>query len=328
LVTFTMSMSMAAVGRAESVFTVKPLIIEQQKSVYATVQATDTTAARVRIAGTVVELDVDEGDTVTAGQVIARVRDSKLELELRAVDQRIQALASRVRLADVELKRARTLAKKGTISQARLDQAETAVTVLRRDLSAMRAERAVIVEREAEGRVMAPAAGRVLRVEVTSGKAVLAGETIATITADAYILRLELPERHARFIKQGDTVNLGRRDDRDDKATAAPGRIAGTVRQVYPEIRGGRVVADVEVAGLGDFFVGERVGILISVGQRRGFVVPQKYLVHRFGLTFVALEDAGEIVVQPGQPTPDGIEILSGLRAGDRLLLPAMSAKP
>ena len=34
-------------------------------------------------------------------------------------------------------------------------------------------------------------------------------------------------------------------------------------------------------------------------------------------MNFVRLNDGAEIVVQPGETRPDGVEILSGLRDGD-----------
>ena len=47
------------------------------------------------------------------------------------------------------------------------------------------------------------------------------------------------------------------------------------MRIVYPEIQGGRVVADVDVSGLGDYFVGERTRVYIDAGKRRAIVVPR-----------------------------------------------------
>ncbi len=59
--------------------------------------------------------------------------------------------------------------------------------------------------------MLAPAAGRVLKVPVTEGSVMMAGESVATIAANEYLLRLELPERHARFMKKGDPVRIGAR---------------------------------------------------------------------------------------------------------------------
>ena len=75
----------------------------------------------------------------------------------------------------------------------------------------MRSDRGVLEQQTSEGKVLASSAGRVLTVPVSIGRAVMLGETIATVTEDKYILRLQLPERHARFLRAGDTVQIGGR---------------------------------------------------------------------------------------------------------------------
>ena len=94
-------------------------------------------------------------------------------------------------------------------------------------------------------------------------------------------------------------------------------RREGRVRLVYPEIQGGRVIADVEVSGLGDYFVGERTRVYVTTGKRPAFVVPAAAVYQRAGASFVRVKGGAEVVVQAGEQTPDGLEILSGLRNGD-----------
>jgi multidrug efflux pump subunit AcrA (membrane-fusion protein) len=158
----------------------------------------------------------------------------------------------------------------------------------------------------------------VLAVRVTEGSEVLPGDVIATIAVDRYVLRLYLPERHARFIKEGDSVLVGARGLGPGAEVLGEGRI----RQVYPELKDGRVVADVEVSGLGDFFVGERVRVYVATGTRQAIIVPSEFLVRRFGLTYARLKGEGEAVVQTGLPADGGIEVLSGLKPGDVLVRP------
>ena len=74
------------------------------------------------------------------------------------------------------------------------------------------------------------------------------------------------------------------------------------MRLVYPEIQGGRVIADVEVPGLGDYFVGERTRVYIDTGMRRAIVVPAAYVYRRAGVNYVRLAGGDEVVVQPGEP--------------------------
>jgi membrane fusion protein, multidrug efflux system len=91
---------------------------------------------------------------------------------------------------------------------------------------------------------------------------------------------------------------------------------------VYPAIDQGRVTADVDVAGLGDYYVGERTRVYVATGTRPALVIPDGYLYRRFGVDYVKLEDGAEIVVQPGLPVEGGLEILSGLKAGDVVAKP------
>lgn len=300
--------------------------IDDLKSVFATVRSHDRIEARVRTPGTIATLKVERGDAVTAGQVLAVVADPKIALKIKALDAQILAARSRVDTAKADLDRAEALKAKGVTAQARVDQSQTTFDVASNDLKAAQAELSVVKTQISEGEVLAPAAGRVLQVPVTEGSVVLAGESIATIAANGFLLRLELPERHARFIKLGDVVSVGARGLSDPKAAVASGRIV----KVYPELTDGRVIADAEVPQLGDYFVGERVQVWISAGKRKAIVVPASAVFKRFGLDYVRVDTAKgvaeDVVVQTGRVVADarepGIEILSGLADGDKVLLP------
>jgi RND family efflux transporter MFP subunit len=318
----------AAAFAQTSGYTVAEVEIDDLKQVLATVRSKDRLEARVRTPGTVVDLKVDVGAEVTPGQLVATVVDPKIALRMKGLDAQIIGLESRLATAQLDYQRAQDLQQRGVTPQARVDQLKTALDVATNELAAARAERQVGEEQASEGQVLAPAAGRVLRVPVTEGSVVMAGESVATIAANAYLLRLELPERHARFIKIGDAVKVGARGPSSSRV-AAEGRIV----QVYPELQGGRVVADADVPGLGDYFVGERALVWISAGKRRTMVVPANFIAARFGLDYVrvvpAKGDAADVVVQVGAEVAltngeAGREILAGLKAGDLLVAPGI----
>lgn len=300
-------------------FVVHAALIQDQKAVVATVEPVHQLVARARLGGTIVALKAKEGDRADAGAELASVADPKLVLQAQALDSRIQSQQSQVDKAKADFDRAEELLRKGVSTQVQVDAAKTALDVAQRTLDAMRNDRGVIAQQVSEGAVLAPAAGRVLAVPVSEGQVVLPGETIATLAEDRYILRLQLPERHAQFMRAGDKVLIGSRglaEGPDDN------RREGRVRIVYPEIQGGRVIADVDVAGLGDYFVGERTRVYVNTGARRAIVVPRAYLYRRAGVNYVKTAEGVELVVQPGVERDEGVEILSGLADGDALVAP------
>ncbi|MFC1673069.1 efflux RND transporter periplasmic adaptor subunit [Pseudomonadota bacterium] len=301
-------------------FTVAVGLVEDQKAVFATVESVDVVSARARIGGTVTEMMVDEGSPVQAGQKIARVVDEKLALQAKSLDARISSLMSQRDLARTAFARSEKLYGTGAIPKARLDEARTGVDVAERALTSARADAQVLEQTRFEGDVLAPAQGRILKVNVRKGSVVLPGEPVATMAAEAYILRLQLPERHAQFIREGEEVKVAERGLGALTPENGDALRTGHVIQVYPEIKQGRVSADVELADLGDFFVGERIRVWIGTGERAAIVVPEQFLYPRYGLTFAKLSDGAEVVVQPGLALPGGIEVLSGLEPGDVLV--------
>lgn len=326
------AVALAQPARADGIFVVQATAVSDEKAVFATVESPRTVPARARIGGTVAELAVKEGDAVTLGQVVATVGDEKLALQLKSLDAQITGLEAQRAKAETDLARAEELVSRGTIPRTRLDEARTAFEVAASMLRSRIAERSVIQQQLAEGSVLAPAAGRVLKVPLTTGTVIMPGEPVAHIAERNFVLRLRVPERHARFLKAGDPVRIDAAELGDSEPRF------GTIKLVYPQIEDGRVVADAVVEGLGDYFVSERIRVWVSAGERTAFVIPAGLLTTRFGVDYVRVQDgsgaardaARDVPVQrgrklPRRDLPDGIEILSGLKAGDRLVGPLVN---
>lgn len=303
---------------------VAPRTVADEKAVFATVESISVVPARGRIGGIIVQLNVREGDPVTSGQAIAAIGDEKLALQMKSLDAQIGALQAQSDQAQIDFTRTEGLVERGTLPRIKLDEARTALNVAQNGLRARTAERAVIQQQLNEGQVLAPSGGRVLKKLVAVGSVVLPGDPVAMIAQQDFKLRLRVPERHARLLKPGDKIRV------DGAEFAEQGSKSGVIDLVYPQIEDGRVIADATVEGLGEYFVGDRLRVWISGGTRTAFVIPSNYVTTRFGIDYVHIRQADRTIDAPVQrgrdrpspDLPDGLEILSGIRAGDLLVQP------
>ncbi|MCH8466244.1 MAG: efflux RND transporter periplasmic adaptor subunit [Roseinatronobacter sp.] len=298
--------------------TLAPQPVTDWKAVFGQVQAQTLLPARARIGGVLTELTVAEGDMVAAGQPLARIEDEKLDLQLTAMDAQIAALSSQLENARSELARGEELLARGVTTVQFLDGLRTQADVLTGQLAAMQAERAVVVQQASEGVVLAPIAGRVLTVPLAAGAVVMPGEAVATLGGGGFFLRLAIPERHAAALREGDDIAIA----------AGMAELSGRLARVYPQIENGRVIADVAVDALDDAFVNARVLVRLPVGERMALLVPEGAVTTRSGLDFVTVagpfEGARTVVLGQRHQTDTGVlvEILSGLAAGDAVVLP------
>lgn len=303
---------------AQENVTASTVEVTDWKAVFGRIEARDQIPARSRLGGTLVEVSVVEGSKVGAGQEIGRVVDEKLALQLSAVDATLSSLTSQLQNAEAEVARGENLLERGVTTAQRLDALRTQVDVIRGQIGAAQAERNVLEQREAEGAILAPIEGTVLTVPVTAGSVVMPGEVIAHIGGGGFYLRLAVPERHAMYLNEGDTIRIESPDGEQD------GRLA----KVYPQIQNGRVIADVDVPELETDFVDARVLVRLPVATSSAIVVPENALTSRMGLDFVAVKASdGTImprtVVVGSERSVNGelfIEILSGLEGGEQLV--------
>jgi RND family efflux transporter MFP subunit len=305
-------------------YRVQSSMVADEKAVFATVQSANVVPARARIGGTIVELKVRQGDHVEQGQVIALVSDKKLGFQASSYAAQIAAAQAQLAQARTDYERAQRLMTSNAISKNALDQARTALNVAQSNVNAYAAQRAVVTQQSSEGQVLAPQTGRVITVPVTAGTVLMPGDTVATVAQGDFVLRLQIPERHARDIKVGQSIRL------DGADIGLNGPRFGVLRLVYPEIDNGHVVADATVQELGDYFVNERVRVWVGAGNRKAIVVPSSLIATRSGIDYARLWTGsqpldvpiqrGQTIHRPGKP--DAIEVLSGLNPGDKLLKP------
>ena len=315
---------MAAPGVMAQEFHVANREVPDQKVVAATVTSKRIADARARIGGTLVRLTIDEGDHVAQGQTIATVQDSRLAMQTRAYKAQVAAAQAEYDRAKADLARTKDLYKSGVYSKARYDQVVAAADSAKSALDAAKAQEAASAELEAQGKISAPASGMVTKVLVPKGSVVVAGQSVAQITAGQLLLRLELPERQAKGLLVGQEITL--LGDQSDKKVGT-----GVIQQIYPLVSTGRVSVDASVAKLDSQLIGERVRVAVTLGQRNAIVIPEDYVIVRSGVDYVKLlQDGGKTIdvpIQRGSPIslsdiPNGLEVLSGIRPGDVLVKP------
>lgn len=156
-----------------------------------TVESTEYQVAST-IAGRIVEVTVAEGDSVEEGDVIARLDDSALKLQVEQADAGVKAADALVDQAKDDGTKAEIAAAK-----ARLDQAKVAVKLAKVQLGF--------------ATVKAPHAGVVVSVPANAGENAGPGKALATLadTTDLFV-RLYVPEPSIGDAKLGAAAKVTR----------------------------------------------------------------------------------------------------------------------
>lgn len=311
--------SAAADSEPAGVLVMETRTVPGYKAVSAVLTNRDAGDARARIGGTLDRILVREGDAVRQGQLLAVIVDRRLSLEAQAGAAGVGAAEAAAERARADLARVRYLFERGVYAQARMDAAEAESRAADAQLNAARAQAEAADAFAGQGRITAPADGRVTSLPIPQGAIVMPGDIVVAISTGARILRVELPESEAAVLQPGQEIRLITDDDDVPRIVR--------IRQVYPAIRSGRVTADLDAADWAGDFLGARVRVLVPMGERRAYVIPGRYLLTRYGVDYVRLVREGRVIEAPVQRgarmpvegIPGGVEILSGLRDGDRI---------
>lgn len=297
-------------------------VITDYRPVVARLESSDTATVRARIPGIVTRLNIDEGTVVKKGQTIGTVLDESLGPQIAALDSKIIGIEKQLALYKTELEQAEKLFARGFVSSTKRDQAQTAYDITLKELSGTKSQRNALRAQRNKGTITAPADGRITKVNVVKGNAVSPGEAIANMVTLDGVVRLSLPERHAGQIKEGEIISL-RLPARGGATRQA------TITKIYPELRGGAVIADAVVDGGLSALVGERVDVLAPVGERLALRIPKAFVTTRYGVDFVTVLvgnlkiDAPVTLANPKADAKGFVEVLAGLHDGDTIEAPA-----
>ena len=253
---------------------------------------------------------VSTGESVRAGQalIVARATaNSDLELQRARTDFRF----GKQELARILALRQQQLATNTEVAAARqaYDNARAALDSITARLH------------NRNGEILAGKDGWIASVDVQQGDTVAAGASLLHLADRANLrLRLGIEPADLDLVEEGQNVSMAA--VYDGKITAA-GRIAKLVRQVDPQTRLAEALVDVEAAS--GLLPGSTVRASIELRQRRNVLaVPRSAVLYSGNRPYVFLAGKGharQAWVQPGQDDGRRIEIVSGLKDGDQVVV-------
>jgi len=145
------------------------------------VRARYETALSFRVAGKIVERNVEVGSKVTRGEVLARLDPSDYQLNIEAANSQLAAARSDFAQAQDELKRFRDLYEKKFISAAEFDRRQTAYDVAKARLEQAQAQLGVTRNQSAYTSLRADHPGIVTAIATEVGQVVTAGQTVMRV---------------------------------------------------------------------------------------------------------------------------------------------------
>lgn len=259
-----------------------------------------------RMAGRVSRVNVEEGDWVKSGQVLAELENDR---------ERVHLEQAKVREADAkrEFERVQGLLERQLVTQDEFDDAKSArdLAVSDRELSRIALD---------DTMVRAPFAGQITTRHIVAGQSIgMTEPTFTLVDFEPLRVRIHLPEVIARKVGVRDEVLL------DVEAASAP--VPAIVERISPVVD--PETSTIRLTLLVDGAPEEiRVGGFVKVRvttdtQTEALAVPKVALVEDGGLRSVFLAEADsvrKVEIRTGLYDETHIEVLEGLEAGDLIV--------
>ncbi len=294
--------------------------MERALRVVGTLSAHEEATVAAQVAGQIEASRVDLGSRVTAGQELALIDTTSFEARARQSEAALAKANAAAASATRNLKRVQALQKSQVASTADLDDAVTEAGKTAADVKAAEAADAIARLDLERSRVRAPFDGAVAQRLVNAGDYVAVGTRMfRLVKTDPLRLRLEVPERESMSVRVGQSVHLTAEGDTN--------AYRGQISRVAPAIRDADRMLEVEadVPNPGTLRVGLFANAKIIVNEGEPAVsVPAGALIVFAGIEkIVTLKDgkALEKSVTTGRRQGDWVEIVSGLAAGDSVVL-------
>lgn len=324
-----LALTLAACGeeqKAENhVRPVKAVVVTEQsgdivRSFSGTVRARVESNLGFRVAGKILERKVNIGDTVKAGQLVAKLDDKDLILSEDSAKASVAAAKTRLAVAKDAYNRSAALLPKGYTAKAVVDQRKLELDAAQSSLEAAEAQARQAGNATQYASLSTDKAGIVSAVYAEAGQVVAAGTPVVALAETGEIeVALTVPEQEVTRLKTGAPVELTLWADGNVKAQGTLREIAG---QADPSLR--TYAVRVSVANPpASMRLGMTATATLKLGSDTPHVnVPLTALTQVDGRDAVFVADRTSSTVAPrfvttGGVTPNGVKVVSGLQAGE-----------
>jgi membrane fusion protein (multidrug efflux system) len=273
-----------------------------------TAQARESVTITAKVSDVVTRLSFDSGQRVRAGQLLA-------DMNSRAQQADVAAAEAALRDAEQQLRRGGELAQQQLLARGQYDTLRA-----NRDAAAasVQAKRASVGDRS----IRAPFAGVLGLRQVSLGALVAPGAVITTLDDDSRIkLDFTLPEVALSSLAPGQSITAS-----SDAwpGTRFEGRIANIDSRVDPETRAIRVRAEIPNED-GKLRPGMLLRVRVQLPPRQALLLPELAVQQEAEQSSVFRVGAGakveQVPVKLGTRTGGQVEIASGLKPGDRIVV-------
>lgn len=256
----------------------------------------------VEVAGMVTWV-ADPGTRVVAGEVVAQLDSTLLQLAVDASDARVRALQNRLVYLRSEATRLASLAEVNSAAKSRLEESVANRDVAIEDLQQARANLQVNQYRLEKTSVVAPFAGQIVERLAETGEYMNIGRAVVRLVDTHHVeVRSRAPLRVSPFVREGMTLPVRLNDHEIDlpvKVVIPVGDLSSRTFEVRLQIR-----PDVWAIG-----TPVQVG-LPSSATRQILTVPRDAMV---------LRETGPVIYQFTQGVARQIPVQTGTGAADRI---------
>ena len=301
-------------------------LLVQGLPVSGTLKAVNAVLLKARVAGELQGLQVREGDSVQAGQVIARIDPEEVQARLRQAQEQADAASTQIDIAQRQFTNNQALVNQGFISRTALEASESSLRAARATHRAALAATALARKGLDDAVLRAPIAGQIAQRLAQSGERVAIDTRIVEIV-DLRQLELEavLAASDALAVRVGQSATL-----QIDGGVLGPqlAPLQARVARINPSAQAGSrgVLVYLALEPAPGLRQGLFVQGLLDTGQQAQLSVPLSAVRTDKPAPYVQLVEHDRVVhrsVQPGprgQAEGDTMVAVPGIAAGSLVL--------